>query len=94
MYKRQDGLRSLSRLARDVAARSDQRLEPIADAEVPLEVRPLVVALNALMEQLRRSLSLERRFAADASHELRTPLAIIRTHAQIARRLAETPGIM
>jgi signal transduction histidine kinase len=87
-----DGLRSLARLARAVAARSDRRLEPIADEEVPLEVRPLVVALNALMEQLRRSLSLERRFAADASHELRTPLAIIRTHAQIARRLAEAPA--
>jgi signal transduction histidine kinase len=87
-----DGLRSLSRLAHDVAARSDRRLEPVPADEVPMEVRPLVAALNGLMAQLRQTLSLERRFAADASHELRTPLAIIRTHAQIAQRMVDTPA--
>jgi signal transduction histidine kinase len=81
-----DGLRPLSRLARDVATRSDRRLEPISDEAIPSEVRPLIAALNELMQQVRRSLALERRFSADASHELRTPMAIIRTHAQIARR--------
>jgi two-component system sensor histidine kinase QseC len=81
-----DGLRPLSRLAREVAWRSDRRLDPIADDEVPAEVRPLIRSVNALMQQLRRALSAEQRFADDASHELRTPVAIIRTHAQIAQR--------
>lgn len=88
-----DGLRSLSRLARDVTERSDRRLEPIADDEVPAEVRPLIRALNTLMGQLRQALSLERRFAADASHELRTPLAIINTHTQISRRTTD-PAVL
>jgi signal transduction histidine kinase len=86
-----DGLRPLSQLARAVAERSDRRLEPIADETVPVEARPLITAVNDLMRQLRRTLALERRFSADASHELRTPVAIIRTHAQIARR-ADDPA--
>jgi signal transduction histidine kinase len=85
------GLGALGRLAQDVAERSDGRLEPIGEAGVPTEVLPLIRALNRLMLQLRGTLALERRFAADASHELRTPLAIVRTHAQVARR-AKDPG--
>lgn len=86
-----DGLRPLSQLARAVAERSDRRLEPIDDEAIPAEVRPVIAALNTLMQQVRRTLALERRFSADASHELRTPMAIIRTHAQIAQR-AQDPA--
>ncbi len=81
-----DGLRPLSSLARDIGKRSAERLAPVDETAVPVEVRPLTNALNRLLEQLDQALSLERRFASDASHELRTPLAVIRTHAQIALR--------
>lgn len=81
-----DGLRPLSRLARDIGKRSAERLVPIDKSNVPREIQPLTNALNGLMGQLDQALSAERRFAADASHELRTPLAVIRTHAQIAKR--------
>lgn len=84
------GLAPLARLARDVAERSDRRLDPIGEEGLPAEIRPLIQAINRLMAQLRGTLAIERRFAADASHELRTPLAIIRTHAQVAQR-AEDP---
>ena len=86
-----DGLRPLRRLARDIGRRSAERLMPVDEGAVPKEIRPLTNALNGLMEQLEHALSAERRFAADASHELRTPLAIIRTHAQVARR-SKDPG--
>lgn len=81
-----DGLRPLTQLARSIARRSPAHLEPVDAAHVPLEVRPITDALNQLLGQLAGALAGERRFAADASHELRTPFAIIRTHAQIARR--------
>jgi signal transduction histidine kinase len=81
-----DGLRPLRRLAAQVGRRSSDRLTPIDEDVVPVEVRPLTNAINGLMEELDQALSAERRFAADASHELRTPLAVIRTHAQIAQR--------
>ena len=81
-----DGLRPLSSLARDIGKRSAERLTPVDETAVPVEVRPLTNALNRLLEQLDQALSMERRFASDASHELRTPLAVIRTHAQVAYR--------
>jgi len=81
-----DGLGSLRRLARSISRRSVDRLVAIDEHDVPVEIRPLTEALNGLMAQLNEALAMERRFAADASHELRTPFAIIRTHAQIAKR--------
>lgn len=81
-----DGLRPLSRLAGAIGKRSAERLAPIDESAVPIEIQPLTNALNRLMEQLDQALAEERRFASDASHELRTPLAVIRTHAQVAKR--------
>lgn len=81
-----EGLRPLRRLRRQITNRSADQLDPIELRSIPAEIRPLTVALNGLMKRLDRALSAERHFAADASHELRTPFAVIRTHAQIARR--------
>jgi signal transduction histidine kinase len=81
-----DGLRTLKRLAHEVAERSDRYLSPISEVDLPAETVPVVQALNALMGKLQKTLSTERRFAADASHELRTPLAIVRTYTQVAAR--------
>ncbi|MFZ1537043.1 MAG: ATP-binding protein [Chromatiaceae bacterium] len=84
-----DGLGPLKRLAISISRRSVDRLGPIDGQGVPVEIRPLTEALNGLMAQLDEALAMERRFAADASHELRTPFAIIRTHAQIAKRSSD-----
>lgn len=86
-----DGLRPLQRVAHAIDRRSAERLEPIDSHGIPMEIRPLTTALNGLMQRLDETLATERRFAADASHELRTPFAIIRMHAQIARRSTD-PG--
>jgi signal transduction histidine kinase len=80
------GLTPLRRLAADIGRRSPELLTPVDRQSVPTEVRPLTNSLNGLMEKLRNALTAERRFVADVSHELRTPLAIIRAHAQVARR--------
>ena len=80
------GLRPLKRVADAVAQRSASALQPLPDAELPAEVRPLVTALNHLLAQLGQALEMRRTFIADAAHELRTPLTAVQLQIQLARR--------
>jgi signal transduction histidine kinase len=80
------GLRPLQRVAAAVGERSPRALEPLAEAGLPIEVRPLVHALNGLLERLDRALGSQRAFIADAAHELRTPLNAVHLQAQLAER--------
>jgi len=84
------GLAPLSGLAREVAARQPGSIEPLALARTPLEIAPLVQALNGLLSRVSDALERERRFTADAAHELRTPLAALKVHAQNAARATST----
>jgi two-component system sensor histidine kinase QseC len=52
-----------------------QRLKPIDVGGVPLEISPLVDAMNQMISDLEAAYARERRFVSDASHELRNPLA-------------------
>ncbi|CAD5374359.1 Histidine kinase [Rubrivivax sp. A210] len=85
------GVAPLRRLARALAERQPQSLQPLALPQAPSEMQPVLDALNALFERIGQLLDAERRFTADAAHELRTPIAAIRTQAQVALGEAE-PG--
>jgi two-component system sensor histidine kinase QseC len=79
------GLWPLGRLAQDIESRKSDNLTPLDHTQVPNEVRPLVVALNHLLERVGNSLEGERRFTANAAHELRTPLAAIQAQVYLVR---------
>lgn len=83
-YAIRQGLRPLNALVAELAVRSPEGLEPLADTSAPSELRPVVERLNALFGQIRETIARERRFTADASHELRTPIAAIRAQAEVA----------
>ncbi|MFN4149027.1 MAG: histidine kinase dimerization/phospho-acceptor domain-containing protein, partial [Rhodocyclaceae bacterium] len=80
------GLKPLDAVAAEIARRAPERLDPVAPATAPNEVRPLLEALNALFARVDAAMEKERTFTADAAHELRTPLAAIRAQAQVAMR--------
>jgi two-component system sensor histidine kinase TctE len=78
------GLKPLARLSEEIKARSSGDLRPIDAAGAPEETRPLVSALNGLLEELGAASRKQQRFLADAAHQLRTPLAGLQAHTEIA----------
>lgn len=85
------GLQPLDDLQRSVAARSHKDLSPLDDRQVPLEVRPLVVAVNLLLQRLEQVLALQARFIADAAHQLKTPVAGLKAHTELLARNPDLP---
>ena len=71
------GLWPLSKLSDEIKARSPHDLRPIDAAGVPDETRPLVGALNGLLEEVAHAAQNQQRFLANAAHELKTPITTI-----------------
>jgi two-component system, OmpR family, sensor histidine kinase TctE len=80
------GLNPLERIQIAVASRSPRDLHPLKETDAPAEVRPLVHAINDLLERLAEDLAIQRRFVANAAHQLRTPLAGLKMQAELALR--------
>src|SRR5207248_1990906 len=78
------GLGPLARLSDEIKARSPGDLRPIAAADTPEEARPLVSALNGLLDEVAQASRNQQRFLANAAHQLRTPLAGLQAHTELA----------
>ena len=86
------GLAPLGRVAHAVAARRADSLEPVALTGVPVEIQPLVEALNGLLARLATALQAQRDFTADAAHELRSPLTALSLQVQLLERAHDAAG--
>ena len=82
------GLAPLITLRREIENRSHRDLSALPEEQAPQEVRPLILAMNALLERLSLALAAQQRFIADAAHQLRTPIAGLKTQTELALRQA------
>ena len=79
-------LAPLQRVAEGLRERDEQSLQALATSGLPVEVAPLVAALNGLLQRLGASLDTQRAFVSDAAHELRSPLTALKLQLQLLRR--------
>ena len=75
-----------------LARRSVNSTEPLPLNVAPVEVRPLIEAMNELLRRQRTAIEQQRRFVSDAAHELRTPLTAIQILADTLCERSSRPG--
>ena len=75
-------LAPLNRLSTELNARKPDDVSELVSHDLPDELRPFIVSLNAMLRRLAAVLDQQRRFVADAAHELRSPLTALSLQAQ------------
>ncbi len=80
------GLAPLKSLQRRIRDRAPDDLSPIDPRGAPEEIAPLVDAFNDLLDRLHTTISVQKRFIADAAHQMKTPLAGLSTQSELALR--------
>ena len=80
------GLKPLSILRKQVEGQSANDMAPIEVESAPLEVRSVARAINELLNEVRHSVDLQKRFISDAAHQLRTPLSGLKSQTELALR--------
>jgi two-component system, OmpR family, sensor histidine kinase QseC len=81
-----NGLRPLQQLARRIAQRNTDDLQPVGFNARHRELKPLEQSLDSLLARMRQKVERERAFVQDAAHEIRTPLAVITAQAHVMAR--------
>lgn len=82
----QGATRPVRRISKELQARPEGDLTPLAAADAPRELVPMVDATNEVMARLEHLLDNQKRFVRDTSHQLRTPLAVLKAQVQSALR--------
>jgi len=80
------GLRPLREVVASLKRRDANNMQSIDTEAVPGEVKPLVEALNDLLQRLDEAFTTQKHFIADAAHELRTPIMGLGLQAELLPR--------
>ena len=86
-------LKPLKKLAQTLRSRSPDATDKLPTDGVPVEVRPLLDALNHLFTRTQEMMVRERRFTSDAAHELRSPLTALKVQTEVAQLSGDDPEI-
>ena len=84
-------LRPLKKLSQTLRARTPDATDRLATQGVPIEVRPVVDALNQLFARTQAMMARERRFTSDAARELRSPLTALKVQTEVAQLSLDDP---
>ncbi|ACI51965.1 integral membrane sensor signal transduction histidine kinase [Gluconacetobacter diazotrophicus PA1 5] len=84
-------LRPLTDLQAEIRVRGGGNLAPIPALDLPGELSAIHAAVNSLLDRLKKALSSERAFAANAAHELRNPIGALLGQAQMLREQLHEP---
>jgi two-component system sensor histidine kinase TctE len=80
------GLAPLEPVRRAIASRTQWDLRPVQQVKTPVEIKPLVSAIDDLLIRLNADIESQHRFVANAAHQLRTPLAGLKTQVELGLR--------
>ena len=69
-------------LSAEIESKGPSNLDALKFQPIHSELRPIVGAVNHLLQRVRDGITRERHFIADAAHELRTPLAAMRVNVE------------
>lgn len=77
---------SIRKLAKVVDQQDGTCPTEVYDSNIPIEVRPFVKSINALLMRIGQSIQKQHRFISDASHELRTPITALSLQVENLRK--------
>jgi two-component system sensor histidine kinase TctE len=76
------GLKPLQKIRTALNARDHNDLSTLAEQDVPSELRPLVAAIDGLLDRAHTGAKAKQDFLENVAHQLRTPLAGLKTQLE------------
>ena len=76
------GLQPLRQIQDDLNQRRPTDLSPVVEPNAPIELQPVLVAVNGVLQRAQDSAMAQQRFLANVAHQLRTPLAGMKIHLE------------
>jgi len=78
------GLRPLEKLTKLINSRKPWETAPIQKANIPVEIQPLIDAMNDLFKKVKDSVKLKQQFIDNAAHQIKTPISGLKLQAESA----------